>query len=120
MGCGKFSWKSLLLLTAALCSACTVKAPRNIADSDPSSKIPAIVAKVEEKDFSAVKQLVADLESDDPAVRFYAIGGLQRLTGETLGYQYFVDDEQRADAVGRWKAWLDGWTAGRQAALSKP
>jgi hypothetical protein len=120
MGCGKLAWQSGLLLSAALCVACSVRAPRNIADSDPSSKIPAIVAKVGEKDLSAVKQLVADLESDDPAVRFYAIGGLQRLTGETLGYQYFVDDEQRADAVGRWKAWLDGWTAGREAAGNKP
>jgi hypothetical protein len=91
-----------------------VRARRDINDADPASKIPAIVASVHEKDLSAIRQMVADLESDDPAVRFYAIGGLQRLTGETFGYQYFVDDDQRAAAVGKWKAWLEGWNAARQ------
>jgi hypothetical protein len=120
-GYGNLTWRATpLLLAAVLCPACAVRAPRNIRDPDPSSKIPAIVSRVEDKDLSAIKQLVADLESDDPAVRFYAIGGLQRLTGETFGYQYFVDDDQRAAAVGKWKAWLEGWNAGRQAPAGKP
>ena len=85
--------------------------PSTVADPDPTVKIPAIKARVAQGDNSVVQQLIKDLENDDPAVRFYAINGLERLTGETFGYQYFVDEEQRAAAVEKWKAWLAGWQA---------
>jgi hypothetical protein len=114
IGYGNLSWRALLLALAIGCGACAVRARRDIHDPDPAAKIPAIVTSANEKDLSAIRQMVADLESDDPAVRFYAIGGLKRLTGETFGYQYFVDDEQRAAAVEKWKAWLEGWNAARQ------
>jgi hypothetical protein len=113
-GYGILTWRAALPVLVVTCGGCAVRAPRDITNPDPASKIPAIVSSVEEKDLSAVQQLVADLESDDPAVRFYAIGGLKRLTGETFGYQYFVDEDQRAAAVEKWKAWLEGWNAGRQ------
>jgi hypothetical protein len=83
-------------------------------DPDPSLKIPAIKTAADGKNRSQVGQLIKDLDSDDPAVRFYSIGALERLTGQTFGYQYFVDDEKRAPAVERWKAWLAGWEAAQQ------
>jgi hypothetical protein len=100
-------------------SGCFGRGPRPepvITDPDPAVKIPAIKASVSARDLSAVKQLVQDLESDDPAVRFYAIGGLQRLTGQTFDYHYYHDEEERQAAVEKWKAWLAGWEAGQREA----
>jgi hypothetical protein len=87
-----------------------------ITDPDPANKIRAFKIAEEHKDMTAVRQLVKDLESDDPAVRFYAINTLQRLTNQTFGYQYFANEEQRAAAVQQWNAWLTGWQAGREDA----
>lgn len=97
-------------------------APREalvVTNPDPSVKIPAIKASVQAKDMAATKQMIKDLESDDPAVRFYSIGGLSRLTGDTFGYQYFADDAKRAEAVSKWKAWLAGYEAAQQQADKK-
>lgn len=80
--------------------------PLNVADQDPSVKIPAIKKAVREKDLKAAGQMIDDLESDDAAVRLYAINGLQALTGERFGYEYYADDSQRQQAVGRWRQWL--------------
>jgi hypothetical protein len=90
--------------------------PRTVSNPDPSAKIPAIEESVATKDYSSIAEMVKDLDSDDPAVRFYAIGGLKRLTGQTLDYHYYEDEDQRAPAIVRWKIWLQGW----QAALHTP
>ena len=98
-------------LTIALLMAIGCTAPRQqaiVTDDDPSQKIPAITAAVQKKDLSAAKQLVADLDSDDAAVRFYAIQGLNRLTGQTFEYNYYDDDLKRQPALDRWKQWLAG------------
>ena len=87
---------------------------REVVNPDPSGKIPAIKDAVQQKDMSAVRQLVRDLDSDDPAVRFYAIQGLERLTGQTFGYQYFDDEIARRGAVAKWNAWLLGWESGQR------
>lgn len=78
---------------------------RGIADDDASFKIPAIKEAVEEKDRDAIPQLIDDLDSDDPAVRFYSIEALRRLTGETFGYRYYQSETERQPAIERWKAW---------------
>lgn len=80
--------------------------PIVVTDSDPTVKIPAYKRAVRKKDAAAVRQLVADLESDDPAVRLYAINALERLTGERFDYRYYDGEEQRRAAVGRWRQWL--------------
>jgi len=88
-------------------SGCTApKPPSVVTDDDPSVKIPAITAAVQKKDLGAAKQLVADLDSDDSAVRFYAIQGLSRLTGQTFEYNYYDDELARQPAVQRWQQWL--------------
>jgi hypothetical protein len=96
-------------VAACLAGGCTApRGPLVVTDPDPSVKIPAIKNAVRKKDRGAVKQLVADLESDDPAVRFYAINGLQRITGQRLGYDYYADDDARRPAVRRWQDWANG------------
>jgi hypothetical protein len=75
-------------------------------DPDPSAKIPGMKVAVRQKDLGAARQLVLDLGNDDPAVRLYAINGLDRLTGQRLGYEYYASEEQRQAAIARWQQWL--------------
>jgi hypothetical protein len=102
-------WITAAVVVCAAAAGCTApRGPLVVTSSDPSVKIPAIKKAVRLKDRNAVKQLVTDLESDDPAVRFYAINGLRRITGHEFGYAYYATDEERAAAVRRWQQWLEG------------
>ena len=57
--------------------------------------------------------LVAGLDDPDPAVRLFAIGGLQRLTDRRFGYRWYRDRAGRRDAVDAWEAWAEGLEPGR-------
>lgn len=116
---------SIRILAAAAVLACGVAAgpggcvhprgPRVIESPDVNVKIPAIKKIARDQDRGAAPKLVTELESDDPAVRFYAIGALHRMTGQDFGYDYHEDDdEQRRPALDRWKQWLadEGLTGG--------
>ena len=81
--------------------------PKTVASRNLAVKVPAIKDAVASKDMSAAPQMVSDLDSDDPAVRFYAIEGLERLTGQTMGYVYYEDRDARRAAVMKWRKWLD-------------
>jgi hypothetical protein len=102
------------LMAAALCccaGGCFLfgggREPASLTSRDPASKIPAIKKAVNARDSQTAQHLVKSLESDDPAVRFYAIRGLQDLTGETFGYVWYADDRDRRDALDKWRHWLD-------------
>jgi hypothetical protein len=107
--------KNLMLLAAVLVAGAAVgggcifggREKPDINSPDASLKIPAIKSAVDRKDMSVVGNLIKDLDSDDPAVRFYAIQGLQRLTGETFGYAYFADADTRRPALQQWQRWYD-------------
>ena len=105
---------SFLLLAALLPPVCYCiggcaepSGPKTVDSKDLSVKIPAIKHAAETKDRSSIAELVHDLSSDDPAVRLYAIEGLQRLTGEDFGYRYYDDKEARKEAVAKWQHWLE-------------
>ncbi len=88
--------------------ACTPPAPPlRIEDPDPGVKIPAIRAEVAEEDHTVIADLIDELESDDPAIRFYASRALVELTGQTLGYRYYDSETERRAAVARWRQWLE-------------
>jgi hypothetical protein len=109
-------WAYLLVAGVGLGAGCSApRPPLVVSDPDPSVKIPAIKKAVREKDKEAARQMVLDLESDDPAVRFFAIQGLQRLCGNDLGYRYWETEQNRQAAVERWKQWLDGEGADAKA-----
>ena len=100
---------ALTVATSLTCGGggCTAPRPKLVVtDPDPSVKIPAIKIAGERKDLAATPQLVEDLDSDDPAVRLYAINGLRRITGEDFGYRYYDDPDARAPAVAQWREWL--------------
>lgn len=92
------------LLTALLTGCSGYAGPRSIVNPDPAVKIPAMRKAVDAKDTSVIPQLIKDLDSGDPAIRFYAIESLQRLTGQSHGYDWTQDDRHaRAPAIARWR-----------------
>lgn len=75
---------------------------------NPARKIPAIKTAVEENDLArAAAPLVQSLDSSDAAERFYAIQGLEKLTGETFGYIYYESAPARRPAIEQWQQWLN-------------
>jgi len=46
--------------------------------------------------------LVEQLDSDDPAVRVFAINALERITGERLGYNPYANEVARRSAIDAW------------------
>ena len=74
--------------------------------------MPAIKEAVAADDLKSSIAMINDLQSDDAAVRLFAIQGLKRLTGEDFGYRYYADPRQRAPAIERWKRWLKAQQGG--------
>jgi len=98
----------VVVAAAAPLAGCSGPAPEKaVTNPDPAGKIPAYKEAVRAHDRKAVRQMVKDLDSDDPAVRLFAIEGLRRLTGETFDYKYYDDEHTRRPALKRWQAWLD-------------
>ena len=95
---------STLLLPVVV--GCSSPDKPSLTSDDPALKIPAIRESARAHDEKAVAQLVKDLDSDDAAIRLYAIRGLKEITGKTLGYRYYDDENQRKPALERWKLWL--------------
>ncbi len=98
------SSRALLLIPILLC-ACASPRP-SITDDDSASKIRAMKSGVEKHDRSIIEPLINNLDSDDPAVRLYAIQALERLTNQTMDYQYYDDSIHRQPAIQRWRDWL--------------
>ena len=96
----------LILLCTSACGGCFAPEKPSLSSNDPSLKIPAIRTSAKQRDEKAIHQLVADLDSDDPAVRFYAITALREITGKTFDYRYYQDEIRRRPALERWQDWL--------------
>jgi hypothetical protein len=109
----------ILLLTPLPLGCVHPSGPMSVKNPDPAVKIPAIKLAVRQDNRSVAPQLVHDLDSDDAAVRFYAIQGLRRLTGNDLGYHFYEDKLDRQPAVERWKAWLKNQPASTANAKGK-
>ena len=97
----------LVIFAALWVAGCgSLREHRGIESHDPAEKIPAIVQAGDKKDKHAIPLLVKELNHDDPAVRLYAIEALHRITGETLGYHFYDDEDARKASVARWNEWL--------------
>ncbi len=69
---------------------------------DPATKLGAIVRAGQQRDRSAIPDLVEQLDSDDDAVRMLAINALERITGTRMGYNPYATASKRRPAVDRW------------------
>jgi HEAT repeat protein len=56
---------------------------------------------------SGYSVLVEGLESERVEYRFKCYEALKELTGHTFGYVHNAPTEERAEAVTKWKAWLE-------------
>jgi hypothetical protein len=98
----------LVMLSAAcvasvgLIQGCIGRGERSITSDDPAVKVPLIRDAVDRNDRSILPQLVKDLNSEDPAIRFYAVDGLRRLTGEHFGYDWRGEEDDRKKSVEQW------------------
>ena len=79
----------------------------DLEDPNPAIRIMAIRWASDNNVSSAMPQLVNLLQDEDAAVRFYAIEGLQRMTGTDYGYDYKASPHIRAEAVERWQQFLE-------------
>ncbi len=71
---------------------------------DPAGRMHAAALADAAGDKTAVPSLVEMLSSDDPAERMVAIGSLEKLTGERLGYDPAGSPSSRMAAIARWKS----------------
>ncbi len=55
----------------------------------------------------ALELLVARLEDEDDAARFFAILALEKMTGTRLGYAYHASADERLRAVQSWRRYLE-------------
>ena len=95
-----------LLICLALLPACTAPTQQSGFDADdPSARTRALRSAVERNDRSAIPDMIEMLDSPDPAHRLLAIGALQRMTGQTLDYDYAATEHQREQAIRRWLQW---------------
>lgn len=96
--------RTLYPAAALLATACS--GPRAIDggfdSANPAARMYAIEYAARSDDRAATLQIVEQLDSDDPGVRFLAIGALQDMWGETFGYRYYDPPYLRADAIERW------------------
>ena len=74
-------------------------------ENSPNARLRAIRQAAATGDQSAVPGLIGLLESDDPAERLLAIRSLEKITGQTLGYDHAAGREERQEAVQRWALW---------------
>jgi hypothetical protein len=107
---------SLLILLSG-CSATRGGPELNMEAADPADRIRAIVTAVEGGDSdqrATLAALVDRLEDEDEVVRFYAIAGLHRLTGQRLGFRAHDPVAQRRLAVERWRVYLGSGARGTE------
>ncbi|MCH9057864.1 MAG: hypothetical protein IIB55_04460 [Planctomycetes bacterium] len=93
----------LILLTGGM-SGCA-SPPKGFDSPVPANRMDAAVDAAAEGDRSAIPDLIGLLDSDDSLVRMVAIRSLERLTGQTLGYDHAAPEWRRDEAVERWVAW---------------
>jgi len=71
----------------------------------PAERTMAATEAARTDDASKVPQLITMLGSEDPAQRMIASDALERITGQTLGYDFADPEPRRNEAIARWRAW---------------
>lgn len=98
-------WVGLGAAATLLGSCANPDSAVGFTESSPNARIRAIRQAAAEGDKASVGPLIGLLESDDPAERLLAIRTLERVTGQTHGYDHAAGREERREAVRRWADW---------------
>ena len=100
-----------LILAAGLCTGCDPLAGltryERLQHEDPTVRAEATVRAAEQNDREAIPYIVDRLTDSEQGVRWAAICALEKMTGETFGYQHYGPAAERAEAVARWRKWLE-------------
>lgn len=73
--------------------------------SDPQARLLALREAAATGDRSAIPHIIGMLDSDDPGMRMLAQTTLERMTGETMGYDHSARERDRREAIDRWIEW---------------
>jgi len=99
---------------------------------NPAAKLYAITDAARQRDRSAIPHLIEQLNSDDIAVRFFAINALEDIVGDRLaslesehgrrlGYNFTGPAAPRREAIDRWaQAYRSGALTGARARTDAP
>ena len=110
-----------MLLALLPLEGCTAPSPTRggFSSAAPAARAKAIEETVTKAESSGtleradLKAMVELLLADDALVRFMAIAGLTKLTGDSFGYRFFDPPPTRYMAVLTWRAYaLNATTAG--------
>lgn len=97
---------ALLIGLAGLAAGCSLPSQQTgFRSDDPEQRTKALGAAARSDDRTRIPDLIAMLDSSDPAQRMLAIRSLERMTGQTLGYDHAAPEPQRAAAIDRWMKW---------------
>lgn len=94
------------------CRPAPTEFPASLNSQRPEERVRAAKQAVDhpyaspEERRAVLEMLVWRLDDDDPAVRFFAILALERMTGTRLGYSYHARPDQRLRAVQAWRRYL--------------
>jgi hypothetical protein len=72
----------------------------------PGAQVYAIESAVRDERKQQIPEIVECLRSDDDLVRMMAIGALERMTGQTLGYDFADPLPLRLEGYRRWREWV--------------
>ena len=87
-------------------------------EPDTAARMRAIQAAGANGDMHAIPALISRLDSDDPAERLLASRTLERLTGESQGYEYAASKSEREAATARWVQWYAAKSGGLSGGVS--
>jgi len=75
-------------------------------DEDPSVRAEAAVEAGRHNRQDVLALLVERLDDREETVRMVSIVSLEKLTGQRMGYRYYLPREDRQKAIARWRDWL--------------
>ncbi len=100
---GRISGAALFALALGGCSLPEQRA--DFRSVDPQERTLALAQAARERDQDSIPVLISMLDSEDAGERMLAIQTLERLTGQTLGYDFAAPRFKREPAVREWVQW---------------
>jgi len=96
-----------LVAPAVWLAGCSPPVDARFESPDPQGRTMALARAAERRSEAAedLRQMIALLDSADPAQRMLSIRALERATGQTLGYRHYEAEPERLAAQERWAAW---------------